>query len=108
MQVVWCGASYATSSVPENKMLHNAIFGLIVRSSATQAYQHASAVIQALGESDINVNLLVQVDKLVRLLETPTFAYLRLQVILATTLAVILHFCEVFLFEREGSYVSKH
>lgn len=46
-----------------------------------QAYQHASAVIQALGESDINVNLLVQVDKLVRLLETPTFAYLRLQLL---------------------------
>lgn len=45
-----------------------------------QAYQHASSVIQALGESDINVNLLVQVDKLVRLLETPIFAYLRLQV----------------------------
>eukprot|EP00246_Nothoceros_aenigmaticus_P012377 TRINITY_DN3816_c0_g1_i1.p1 TRINITY_DN3816_c0_g1~~TRINITY_DN3816_c0_g1_i1.p1 ORF type:complete len:273 (+),score=33.36 TRINITY_DN3816_c0_g1_i1:57-821(+) len=46
-----------------------------------QAYQHASAVIQSLGESDINVNLLVQVDKLVRLLETPIFAYLRLQLL---------------------------
>lgn len=44
-----------------------------------QAYQHASSVIQSLGELDINVNLLVQVDKLVRLLETPIFAYLRLQ-----------------------------
>lgn len=62
-----------------------------------QAYQHASAVIQALGESDINVNLLVQVDKLVRLLETPTFAYLRLQVILVKTLSMILHFHNIFL-----------
>jgi vacuole morphology and inheritance protein 14 len=46
-----------------------------------QAYPHASSVIQSLGESDINVNLLVQVDKLVRLLETPIFSYLRLQLL---------------------------
>jgi vacuole morphology and inheritance protein 14 len=46
-----------------------------------QAYPHASSVIQSLGETDISVNLLVQVDKLVRLLETPIFAYLRLQLL---------------------------
>ncbi|KAJ7283100.1 hypothetical protein O6H91_Y347800 [Diphasiastrum complanatum] len=46
-----------------------------------QAYQHASAVIQALGELDINVKFLVQVDKLVRLLETPIFTYMRLQLL---------------------------
>ncbi|KAG8503447.1 hypothetical protein CXB51_001593 [Gossypium anomalum] len=45
-----------------------------------QAYQHASAVIQSLVEEDINVKFLVQLDKLIRLLETPIFAYLRLQV----------------------------
>ncbi|AQL08502.1 Protein VAC14-like protein [Zea mays] len=45
-----------------------------------QAYNHASCVIQSLGEEDINVNFLVQLDKLIRLLETPVFAYLRLQV----------------------------
>ncbi|XP_024389765.1 protein VAC14 homolog isoform X1 [Physcomitrium patens] len=61
----WCHSSIATVSL----------------CLLAQAYQHASAVIQALGESDINVNLLVQVDKLVRLLETPTFAYLRLQLL---------------------------
>ena len=43
-------------------------------------YQLASTVIQALVEEDINVKFLVQLDKLIRLLETPTFAYLRLQV----------------------------
>lgn len=37
-------------------------------------------MIQSLVEEDINVKLLVQLDKLIRLLETPTFAYLRLQV----------------------------
>ncbi|GJN08604.1 hypothetical protein PR202_ga26543 [Eleusine coracana subsp. coracana] len=46
-----------------------------------QAYNHASCVIQSLGEEDINVKFLVQLDKLIRLLETPVFAYLRLQLL---------------------------
>lgn len=33
-----------------------------------------------MGEDDINVKFLVQLDKLIRLLETPVFTYLRLQV----------------------------
>ncbi|KAL3696616.1 hypothetical protein R1sor_010692 [Riccia sorocarpa] len=46
-----------------------------------QAYTHASSLIQSLGEMDINDNLLAEVDKLVQLLETPVFAYLRLQLV---------------------------
>ncbi|KAG2708318.1 hypothetical protein I3760_05G186100 [Carya illinoinensis] len=46
-----------------------------------QTYQHANAVIQSLVEEDINVKFLVQLDKLIRLLETPIFAYLRLQLL---------------------------
>ncbi|MQM01209.1 hypothetical protein Taro_033960, partial [Colocasia esculenta] len=46
-----------------------------------QAYPHASSVIESLGEEDINVKFLVQLDKLIRLLETPIFAYLRLQLL---------------------------
>ncbi|CAM0951079.1 unnamed protein product [Alopecurus aequalis] len=46
-----------------------------------QAYNHASSVIQSLGEEDINVKFLVQFDKLIRVLETPVFAYLRLQLL---------------------------
>ncbi|KAG6707811.1 hypothetical protein I3842_06G051100 [Carya illinoinensis] len=46
-----------------------------------QTYQHASAVIHSLVEEDINVKFLVQLDKLIRLLETPIFAYLRLQLL---------------------------
>ncbi|RZC74862.1 hypothetical protein C5167_050339 [Papaver somniferum] len=46
-----------------------------------QAYQHASSVIQSLMEEDINVKFLVHLDKLIRLLETPIFAYLRLQLL---------------------------
>ncbi|CAK8579634.1 unnamed protein product [Lathyrus sativus] len=46
-----------------------------------QTYQHVSTVIQSLVEEDINVKFLVQLDKLIRLLETPVFAYLRLQLL---------------------------
>ncbi|MBA0837774.1 hypothetical protein Goarm_009903, partial [Gossypium armourianum] len=46
-----------------------------------QTYQHACAVIQSLVEEDINAKFLVQLDKLIRLLETPVFAYLRLQLL---------------------------
>ncbi|GAB2296947.1 PtdIns(3,5)P(2) sythesis regulation factor [Dionaea muscipula] len=46
-----------------------------------QAYQHVSTVIQSLVEEDISVKFLVQLDKLIRLLETPIFAYLRLQLL---------------------------
>ncbi|KAK3002902.1 hypothetical protein RJ639_019999 [Escallonia herrerae] len=44
-------------------------------------YQHASSVVQSLVEEDINVKFLVQLDKLIHLLETPIFAYLRLQLL---------------------------
>ncbi|GFP83563.1 protein vac14 homolog [Phtheirospermum japonicum] len=46
-----------------------------------QTYQHAGSVIQSLVEEDINVKFLVQLDKLIHLLETPTFVYLRLQLL---------------------------
>ncbi|KAG9153179.1 hypothetical protein Leryth_024073 [Lithospermum erythrorhizon] len=46
-----------------------------------QTYQHASSVIQSLVEEDITVKFLVQLDKLIHLLETPNFAYLRLQLL---------------------------
>lgn len=47
-----------------------------------QAYHHASYVIHSLSEEEINVNFLVQLDKLILILETPIFAYLRFQVCL--------------------------
>lgn len=53
----------------------DSFFGILI-----QTYQHAGTVIQSLVEEDINVKFLVQLDKLIHLLETPTFAYLRLQV----------------------------
>ncbi|KAK1374687.1 putative vacuole morphology and inheritance protein [Heracleum sosnowskyi] len=47
----------------------------------SQTYQHASSVIQSLVEEDINVKFLVQLDKLINLMETPIFAFLRLQLL---------------------------
>lgn len=46
-------------------------------------------MIQSLVEEDINVKFLVQLDKLIRLLETPIFAYLRLQVGVAKILIAL-------------------
>lgn len=45
-----------------------------------KAYSHAGSIIQSLGEEDINEKFLIQLDKFVRLLEAPTFLYLRFQV----------------------------
>ncbi|EIE90017.1 hypothetical protein RO3G_14728 [Rhizopus delemar RA 99-880] len=59
---------------------HNAIsaFSLCLLS---QAYEHASNMLQTFAELEITVNLLIQVDKLVQLLESPVFTYLRLQLL---------------------------
>lgn len=45
-----------------------------------KAYSHACSIIQSLEEEDVNEKFLIQLDKFVRLLETPTFVYLRFQV----------------------------
>ncbi|KAG1170256.1 hypothetical protein G6F70_007848 [Rhizopus microsporus] len=59
---------------------HNAIsaFSLCL---LAQAYEHASNMLQTFAELEITVNLLIQVDKLVQLLESPVFTYLRLQLL---------------------------
>eukprot|EP00245_Coleochaete_scutata_P015075 TRINITY_DN658_c0_g1_i1.p1 TRINITY_DN658_c0_g1~~TRINITY_DN658_c0_g1_i1.p1 ORF type:complete len:730 (+),score=139.98 TRINITY_DN658_c0_g1_i1:143-2332(+) len=46
-----------------------------------QAYPHALLLVSQMGESDITVNLLMQVDRLVQLLDTAIFASLRLQLL---------------------------
>ncbi|WVZ11591.1 hypothetical protein V8G54_016121 [Vigna mungo] len=74
---------------PSGKDLYDALYAswchspmaIISLCFLSQTYQHASIVIQSLVEEDINVKLLVQLDKLIRLMETPIFAYLRLQLL---------------------------
>ncbi|KAF8338758.1 vacuolar protein 14 C-terminal Fig4p binding-domain-containing protein [Cantharellus anzutake] len=59
---------------------HNpvAVFSLCL---LAQAYEHASNLLPILAEMEITVQLLVQIDKLVQLLESPVFTYLRLQLL---------------------------
>ncbi|RKP01083.1 hypothetical protein CXG81DRAFT_12435, partial [Caulochytrium protostelioides] len=47
----------------------------------SQAYQKASDLLNSFGELEITVSLLIQMDKLVQLLESPVFTYLRLQLL---------------------------
>ncbi|KAL1915767.1 uncharacterized protein VTP21DRAFT_6526 [Calcarisporiella thermophila] len=59
---------------------HNAVatFSLCL---LAQAYEHAASLLQNFAELDITVNFLIQIDKLVQLLESPVFTYLRLQLL---------------------------
>ncbi|KAJ4317946.1 hypothetical protein N0V84_007087 [Fusarium piperis] len=46
-----------------------------------QAYEQAYNLLQIFGELDMTVNMLIQVDKLVQLIESPVFTYLRLHLL---------------------------
>ncbi|ORZ11193.1 vacuolar protein 14 C-terminal Fig4p binding-domain-containing protein [Absidia repens] len=59
---------------------HNAVATLSLCLLA-QAYEHASNMLQVFAELEITVNMLIQIDKLVQLLESPVFTYLRLQLL---------------------------
>merc|ERR1711964_444840 len=43
-----------------------------------KAYEQAYALIRAFGEREITVSMMVQIDKLVQLLESPVFTYIRI------------------------------
>ncbi|XP_016114726.1 protein VAC14 homolog isoform X4 [Sinocyclocheilus grahami] len=47
----------------------------------TQNYQHAYDLIQKFGDLEVTVDFLMEVDKLVQLIESPIFTYLRLQLL---------------------------
>ncbi|KAJ7752830.1 vacuolar protein 14 C-terminal Fig4p binding-domain-containing protein [Mycena maculata] len=59
---------------------HNAVavFSLCL---LAQAYEHASNVLHIFADLEITVPMLVQVDKLVQLIESPVFTYIRLQLL---------------------------
>ena len=46
-----------------------------------QAYEHASVLVASFGDLEITVPFLVQIDKLVQLIESPVFTSLRLQLL---------------------------
>lgn len=47
----------------------------------TQNYKHAYDLIQKFGDLEVTVDFLIEVDKLVQLIESPIFTYLRLQLL---------------------------
>ncbi|ORY01103.1 ARM repeat-containing protein [Basidiobolus meristosporus CBS 931.73] len=59
---------------------HNAVatFSLCL---LAQVYEHAASLLQIFADLEITVNFLIQIDKLVQLLESPVFTYLRLQLL---------------------------
>jgi vacuole morphology and inheritance protein 14 len=46
-----------------------------------QSYEQAYSLLQIFAELEMTVNMLIQIDKLVQLLESPVFTYLRLQLL---------------------------
>ncbi|KAI8334534.1 vacuolar protein 14 C-terminal Fig4p binding-domain-containing protein [Choanephora cucurbitarum] len=59
---------------------HNAVSALSL-CLLSQVYEHAANMLQIFAELEITVNMLIQIDKLVQLLESPVFTYLRLQLL---------------------------
>ncbi|KZW04366.1 ARM repeat-containing protein [Exidia glandulosa HHB12029] len=59
---------------------HNAVAAFALCLLA-QAYEHASNLLLIFADLEITVQLLVQIDKLVQLIESPVFTYLRLQLL---------------------------
>ncbi|EUC49837.1 hypothetical protein COCMIDRAFT_83492 [Bipolaris oryzae ATCC 44560] len=59
---------------------HNAVatFSLCL---LAQAYEQAYHLLQVFAELEMTVNMLIQIDKLVQLLESPVFTYLRMQLL---------------------------
>ncbi|KAG9317824.1 vacuolar protein 14 C-terminal Fig4p binding-domain-containing protein [Chiua virens] len=59
---------------------HNAVsvFSLCL---LAQAYEHASNLLSIFADLEMTVAILVQIDKLVQLIESPVFTYLRLQLL---------------------------
>eukprot|EP01130_Rhizamoeba_saxonica_P002127 TRINITY_DN1193_c0_g1_i1.p1 TRINITY_DN1193_c0_g1~~TRINITY_DN1193_c0_g1_i1.p1 ORF type:complete len:595 (+),score=129.00 TRINITY_DN1193_c0_g1_i1:396-2180(+) len=56
----------------------SAVYSLCLLS---QVYEHSSNLITKFGDLEISLNLLVEIDKLVKLLESPVFLFLRLQLL---------------------------
>lgn len=59
---------------------HNAVavFSLCL---LAQAYEHASNLLAIFADLEMTVQILVQIDKLVQLIESPVFTYIRLQLL---------------------------
>ncbi|KXN92318.1 hypothetical protein AN958_08549 [Leucoagaricus sp. SymC.cos] len=59
---------------------HNAV-SLFALCLLAQAYEHASNLLYIFADLEVTVHMLVQLDKLVQLIESPVFTYIRLQLL---------------------------
>ncbi|KAF5363894.1 hypothetical protein D9756_000214 [Leucocoprinus leucothites] len=59
---------------------HNAV-SLFALCLMAQAYEHASNLLYIFADLEVTVPMLVQLDKLVQLIESPVFTYIRLQLL---------------------------
>eukprot|EP00756_Hemistasia_phaeocysticola_P050677 Hpha_TRINITY_DN25873_c0_g1::TRINITY_DN25873_c0_g1_i1::g.20006::m.20006/K15305/VAC14, TAX1BP2; vacuole morphology and inheritance protein 14 len=55
---------------------HNAV-AVVSLCLLSRAYEHACALIKSFGDREISVSMMVQIDRLVQLIESPVFAYIR-------------------------------
>ena len=59
---------------------HNAISALCL-CLLTQSYEHAYNILRIFADLDVSLSMLLQIDKLVQLIESPIFTSLRLQLL---------------------------
>ena len=59
---------------------HNPV-ALLSMCLLAQAYEHASDLVLQFGEMEMSVPFLMQIDKLVQLIESPIFTHVRLQLL---------------------------
>ncbi|KAL6058534.1 PtdIns(3,5)P(2) sythesis regulation factor [Balamuthia mandrillaris] len=75
-----CRESQDLFAVLYQSWCHNAVATLSLCLLA-QAYEHATDLIFKFAEMEITVTMLMEIDKLIQLLESPIFIYLRLQLL---------------------------
>jgi len=82
-------ADLKNMNTPESKSLFSALYRTWCHNPVatfslcllTQVYEHACELLGKFGELEVTVSFLVEVDKLIQLLESPIFTFLRLQLL---------------------------
>ncbi|KFD57052.1 hypothetical protein M513_01937 [Trichuris suis] len=81
--------TFATQVVQESIQLFTCLYrcwayqpiALLALCLISRSYNHAAALVQSFCELEVDCQLLVEIDKLIQLLETPIFSYLRLHLL---------------------------
>ena len=57
-----------------------------------RCYSHAGDIVRLIGDQEVTVDMLTQLDRLVQLLESPIFTFLRMEVYYTDCTFLRLHF----------------